>query len=345
VDTIGIEIGDTNYVFGDIRSVDFDSRGDLLVLDPATSSFSVFSPSGEFVARIGRAGSGPGEFLSPSGLCVLTSGDVAVSDPRGRLVSIFGPDYRFLYNVDGYYPTAPFVMQPSPDGGIVGYQRIIRPRDNEIGYALARWGDGPDPLVEYLSSTEPFDPEEVASSFLEEDIRFAVGSDGTVYATVSSTDSWEVLCFSVDGDAVASIERPYTPVHKTDEELEADVEEFDSMISQRSGGRGGGPGGGFEFEPDPLKVSITGIFVDGEDRIWVRSGTRPDPWFDVYDPDGTELFTASFDTGTEEHVDMQVYINHYGMAAWEGDPLNFPRIYLLELNAPEPVDPEARGTV
>ncbi len=64
------------------------------------------APGGEFIARVGRAGSGPGEFLAPADLCILSSGAVAVSDPRGRLLSIFRPDYSFDRVVDGFYPNS-----------------------------------------------------------------------------------------------------------------------------------------------------------------------------------------------------------------------------------------------
>lgn len=347
VDTVGIELGDSNYVFGLIGSVDFDHSGNMLVLDPATSSFSVFSPGGEFIARVGRAGSGPGEFLAPADLCILSSGAIAVSDPRGRLLSIFRPDYSFDRVIDGFYPSAPFVMQSAPGDAIVGYQRIIRFRDNQFGYALARWEEGPEPVVEYLSQTEDFNPEDIASSFLEDDIKFAVAGDGTVYAAVSSTDSWEVLGFSADGEEILSLERPFSPVEKTEEELEAEVEEFERMIASRAGGRHGGgggrSGGGFGFEPEALKVAIAALFIDSEDRIWVRSGVHTNPWFDVFDEDGRELFTSSFDPGTDELIDMEVIVSPYGFAAFEGNPYSYPRVYILELDAPVPEDPE-RGT-
>jgi hypothetical protein len=341
VDTVGVELGDSNYVFGVISSVDFDHQGNLLVLDPATSSFSVFSPRGEFLERVGRAGSGPGEFLFPSDLCVLSDGVIAVSEPRGRMVHLFGPDYTFHYAIEGFFPSAPFEMKSAPDGGIVGYQRVFRFRDGETGYALARWEGEPEPVIEFLAHTEPIDPEEIISAFMEEDLNFAVSGDGTVFASMSSHDTWEVVGFSPEGEEVFRLERPFTALEKTDEEIQEEIEAFERRVASRPRGGRGGAMAALEYEPEPLKVSISDMFTDSEDRLWVRSGAHRDPWFDVFDRDGAELFTASFDTGTDEYIDMQVYVSPNGIAAWEDDPLNYPRIYLLELDYPEAADPES----
>jgi len=338
VDTIGIELGDSNYVFGLIRTVDFTPDGSLVVLDPARNSFSVFSPDGEFVARAGRAGSGPGEFLSPADLCVLSTGAVAVSDPRGRMVSIFDSEYVFDRSIADFYPMAPVEIRGTDSGAIVGYQRVIRPRENEFGYALARWEDSPEPVVSYLSSTSEFNPEDVMASFMDGELRFAVALNGIVYAALSSTDSYEVRGYSVNGEEILFIERPFSPVEKTEEELQNEAEEFERMIAQRRGGghgRGGGPGGGgFTYEPEPLKISIEAIFVDSESRIWVRDGIHPEPWFDVFDTDGRELFTSSVERELADLSGLTVVITPFGIAAYEENPLDYPRVYMLELDAP-----------
>jgi len=271
VDTIGIELGDSNYVFGLIGTVDFTPDGSL-------------------------------------------------------------------------YPMAPTELRGADNGAIVGYQRVIRPRENEFGYALARWESSAEPVVSYLSSTGEFNPEDVMSSFMDGELEFAVSLNGTVYASLSSTDSYEVRGYTVDGEEILLIERPFSPVEKTEEEIRVETEEFERMIAQRGGGRhgsGGGPGGGgFTFEPEPLKISIEAIFVDSENRIWVRDGVHPEPWFDVFDTDGRELFTSSVDRELADLSGLTVVITPFGIAAYEENPLDYPRIYMLELDAPSLQSPE-----
>jgi len=64
-DSIGIEMGDSNYVFGSVRRVEVHPDGSILVLDWIKCTIFQFSPSGEFIRYIGRRGEGPGEFLQP----------------------------------------------------------------------------------------------------------------------------------------------------------------------------------------------------------------------------------------------------------------------------------------
>ncbi|MCK5034711.1 MAG: hypothetical protein KAS73_02380, partial [Candidatus Sabulitectum sp.] len=44
VDTIGIELGDSNYVFGQTDAALFGTSGEILVLDGSKKKISVFSP-------------------------------------------------------------------------------------------------------------------------------------------------------------------------------------------------------------------------------------------------------------------------------------------------------------
>ncbi len=62
--------------------------GELFVADFATRSVQVFGPDGRHRRTIGRGGSGPGEFETPSGLDLLDDDRVlAVADPnRGMLI-------------------------------------------------------------------------------------------------------------------------------------------------------------------------------------------------------------------------------------------------------------------
>jgi hypothetical protein len=64
--TIGRD-NDSSYQWTTIRNVLVSSTGMLAVVDPSQLQVSVYDHSGQFRARFGRRGSGPGEFLSISG--------------------------------------------------------------------------------------------------------------------------------------------------------------------------------------------------------------------------------------------------------------------------------------
>ena len=73
------------YIFGEIQSVTADDNGLIYVADRLPPSVRVYCPDGEFLAWIGRAGEGPGEFGWPVDL-------LAVDDRlyvRGFRVTVF----------------------------------------------------------------------------------------------------------------------------------------------------------------------------------------------------------------------------------------------------------------
>ncbi len=56
--TIGVELGDTNYVFGQIVEALPNENGDVLVLDLSSMNVRLFSSVGEFIGSAGRQGTG-----------------------------------------------------------------------------------------------------------------------------------------------------------------------------------------------------------------------------------------------------------------------------------------------
>ena len=73
--------------------VAFDQpRGRVIVADTGAHQVVVLSPSGEELARIGRRGSGPGEFNYPTNVAVDSRGFLYVSDTLNFRVQVFGPD-------------------------------------------------------------------------------------------------------------------------------------------------------------------------------------------------------------------------------------------------------------
>lgn len=77
--------------FIDLRGVLIAQDGSIAVADAGVPSVFVFTVTGELIAAIGRAGSGPGEFREP--ILVAFWGDsLAVFDPPQRRLSYFRTD-------------------------------------------------------------------------------------------------------------------------------------------------------------------------------------------------------------------------------------------------------------
>ncbi|MCD4847816.1 MAG: 6-bladed beta-propeller, partial [Candidatus Aegiribacteria sp.] len=106
-DSIGVELGDSNYVFGSIAGVSLTPESDIAVLDRQKACVSLFSPEGEFIGRIGRKGSGPGEFLLPVGMAFFPDGGLVVSDGMGGKLIYFNSDLEYESDLSGFYPSPP----------------------------------------------------------------------------------------------------------------------------------------------------------------------------------------------------------------------------------------------
>ena len=95
-DSIGVEIGDSNHVFGVIVTAGFAGNGDIAILDAQKATVSRFTADGEFLQTVGREGSGPGEFLMPSAMAFRPEGGLIVADGMGSKLVYFDENYEFL---------------------------------------------------------------------------------------------------------------------------------------------------------------------------------------------------------------------------------------------------------
>ena len=84
-------------IFGFEIDVAMDRSGQLVVLDRRNYAVKVFKPTGEHVGSFGRAGEGPGEFLDPQEIEILSDGRLAVVDRRKRINMYAPTDSGYSY--------------------------------------------------------------------------------------------------------------------------------------------------------------------------------------------------------------------------------------------------------
>lgn len=102
-------VDDPDVGFSDVSDVVIGEEGLLYVLERAEKEVRVYDEGGALVRRFGGAGSGPGEFESPTRLGLL--GDTLwVSDTRQQRLSLFRRDGTFI---NSYSPT-PSAIEPAP---------------------------------------------------------------------------------------------------------------------------------------------------------------------------------------------------------------------------------------
>ena len=77
-DPIGVELGDSNCVFGMPRALEITSGGNIVVGDMVRMEMLVYSPEGTFLRSGGSQGEGPGEYAAPTGISATPDGGIPV---------------------------------------------------------------------------------------------------------------------------------------------------------------------------------------------------------------------------------------------------------------------------
>ena len=302
--TVGEGVTDTSVVFGMVGDAGILADRSVLVVDAMTPSVQWFDPDGVWRRQIGRSGSGPGEYRTPSDVAVLDDGRIVVWDPGNARLNLYRTDGSPLESV-----TVPTNMLSATRSLFVdhadrAYIRIM-PRDADAGdFALlrvdlgtgavdtvrSRWRATPAPLVgdPRWQITVPFAPT----------LSWSVRRDGGFI--VSQRAEYAVLITDSAGNETGSISQPYTPVAVEPGEADAYRDAITSVQRRRE------PGWRWSGADIPsTKPAIRSIAATADGRILVQPHVqaveRPrDPdrnrvnWtepqvYHLYEADGTSV--------------------------------------------------------
>lgn len=338
-DSIGVELGDSNFVFGQLAGADLTAEGDIAVLDMQKVRISIFTPEGEFIRSIGRQGSGPGEFMLPSGMAffppVAEDGPadqpapgLSVCDAMGGKLVYFDTDLEYLMDVQGFFPSPPPVLAGVSGGATVGMKPEFLQDETGMymGFTIARWEMGEnEPSVVYFESMSLFDPSDL-STMQDDIVTFGASPEGLVLTAPMSTETYTYTLWSPEGQELLTfVDEDYERVRKTQAEIEMETEMVNARMVQQ-----GMPESMANWEPDPYRSAVGGLWFDGMDRIWVTRGTTLTPTFDVFDLQGNLLFTAALDAG-KRAMTWQVIIKEDMFIAIDADPEFYPQVFMGDI--------------
>lgn len=330
--TIGVELGDTNFVFGRIVDAVKTADGGVLALDLTTLNVRRFDSNGTFIGSAGREGSGPGEFQNPMGIAVLEDNRIIVSDMSGSAIKVFDDSLVWIEDVTGFFPRPPFTVRSA---GINTYTGLLPAFDREeglMGYSVASLEAGnPEPIIIYAEDMIPFDPSRLGPMGAESTPIFTSSNSGNVFVSMPFPDKINITGYLPEGEIFLEINEGVESVLKTDEELADEKADFEDFVSRRSGRSGRMSGIELEFDPILYRRSVSELGIDNLDRLWVRLGGYRYPFWNVYDMSGEMLFSASLELDDPDIDEMTVRITNNGVVAWVRDPVNWPRLYLIEL--------------
>lgn len=321
---IGVEIGDSNCVFSAVRGAVITTEGRIVVSDVGTFSLRSFTADGAFLHRGGGRGEGPGEYTMPACLAPCPGGGVVVSDFGSSKLVFYDSTLAFHHEVTGIVEGVPGDLVVLPDSAIVGSVREFDRSTGSAGCSVRRWEPGESESgTIYMLRMQQVDRTDPGAMFRATQVVFAAAPDGRVFVSVPSTEEYLIECFSPDGSPLRSIERPFEPVERSEEDLLMEREMMASIYESR-----GMPGMIDEWEPERYCTAIADMDVSGG-FLWVRRGTEAFPFYDVYDLDGRPRFTCSAPELPYYSLVAVVPCDSLFLA-YEADPEDYPVVHLLE---------------
>ena len=330
VDSIGIELGDSNYVMGGVEGVAFGPDGNIAVLDCGRSTVRLYSPGGEYLRSIGRRGNGPGELQNITFMAVSEDGDIHLSGTGSEILGIHSYDY---YSGEWLGSSRTFVP-PSCLEGASGNSYLRKDINFEVNgdeitlpVSISKYETGiEEPLVTYRGDIYPFDPTDDVG-LLELDwygYDIAVGEGGLVFIAPRSTEEALIVVCDSAGNEINTFQLPYHPTERTEEEMEMER----NILRAKAIASNENPEG---LEPDPFKPMIRGLETDGDGNLWVLQGGPSAPTFTVINSEGDFLFTASVVPEPPDGSTWRFHIDENGFLAYAEDPYSgFYKIYILQ---------------
>lgn len=332
-DTIGVEMGDSSFVFALLVEACYGPDGSIFALDAQKCCISAYSPEGEHLFHFGRHGAGPGEFQFPTSMTPIPDGRLVVADMLNRGVSFFDENGEYMGMLTDFAFGPPSDLTPGPENSLFGQYVIMDMNEGEMELSLAvgRWDDlqDPDPTVTYVSYPMDMnvsgDEDEIPRSA---ELDFAVDQAGNIFIAEVSDTLMKICGYSPDCDTIFHLSEERERVLKSQEEIDAGALGISVTM-----GDGGAYASTFRNEDVYQWRNITrSIGVDGLNRIWVEMGDADNPYFRVYDQSG-ELIAVAFPDVDFGMVGAPAFsITPWGMLAYDRDPLDYPKIYLLEVD-------------
>lgn len=331
LDSVGVEIGDSAYVFGSIMGLEFMAGGGFAVLDRVSRNVRLYDDRGVHQATIGGSGSGPGEIVLPYGLFVWSNGDIGIMDPYRGGLQKFTREGEFLGTVIDITRNVPLEPRMIGDTAYVAYRTQINTGDDPVtvesflGFFPMTW----QPSHKYLSRTVPLDLTRMADFFLEQFFYSFWAVDrvnGIVYAAPFSEGEYRILAFPLNGGEPKVIEMETTPVPKTEDEIALERAFVAEYLTTAEGGEAPYD---MDCEPWPYRLPIAGMEVDEAGNLWVLRGDRGEVVFDLWDRAGTRV-TECVIPGLEEG-DLIFRIREERMLIYRENPLDYQRIYIVQI--------------
>jgi len=259
VRTIGdMESDDDNVLFYMPSDIVFDKDGHIYVLDSGNHRIQKFSQDGNYLATIGNAGEGPGEFQYPFSFDIDSEGYLYVSDSGNQRIQALTPDGKD-------HKTIKLTDIDAGDINLIGQDRLLMSGGGLFSFRMDMMEEQALPKIfkvldfegkvqeEFGNQRDYKDPmvNRIGNMFIS-----SVDKDSNVYITFNAQNRVEK--YSPDGKLLWRADRELN--YQTD--------------APKKKGRRTSSGGNVSIEAPRMNRCSSGISVDDQGRVWVVTQTR-----------------------------------------------------------------------
>ena len=159
VDSIGIMMGESCYMFGTVFDFSPLPMGGAAILDMLTGKVSIFDEAGEYEFSFGGRGEGPGEFQYPVRFARLGSGLMLVAEMLRAPVSVFTETGEFIDRWDmGNIGNFELDLLPFDDSPFVSYNFAMVQEPEALPVKSQDWNLIICTISEPMPQTAPVQP-------------------------------------------------------------------------------------------------------------------------------------------------------------------------------------------
>ncbi len=298
-------------IFGRVEEVLIDENGLLYFLDTQLNQVRVFSPDGQYVRTLGRAGEGPGEFRNAVAHFFLPDNRLGVLQVMPSRIAVLGRDGSGLSDLpldflEGGAMAVFHDVAAHADLIFLSYTNPLLTANKIVIQSALVAVDGSGRKLATLKETsreQPPGPIRITQNVEEDFFRnWKIGADGRVYVA-PYYQRYQIVALDPEGGPPVVIEREYESLERSETEIQEILEER-KALADRIGGEE------VDEEINPFKRDISRIVTRENGELWVLSGRgeaqcpqRAIGIFDVFDPKGRYVRQITLDADFDGKYD------------------------------------------
>lgn len=277
--SIGIDEGDTNYVFAQPTAADIDSHGNIYVLDTGFHRISKFDSTGHFLLDFGRKGEGPGEFMYAYEMHINQANEIIIFDANTHRLTIFNPQGKIL----GDLLTHSYCnFRNNSKNEFVVFSGHTDYANKRVTYSFKQYtqeGIVKDSLFQIDQEVFAVMIGNAAGAVSIKPFDVVLDRADNIY--ILSDDLYRIDKYAPNGKLMFQFGREYEPVAMNQEEKKNYSQGSVTLNGKR-----------FKPEPPDFKWDISSIFTMPHDEMWAFTSTKnaeAHQLIDVFDGAGKYL--------------------------------------------------------